>query len=264
MGVFLDNYAGEMEEHPFSPIDVFDFGKGYFDRLKPEAHGYASEIIKALHYGTEMPKRPGKMSEVRADQIKQRVAHVYEISRQMHKQEVMQRVWDSVDNRLGQLVYDNLFWNRTVKEIGQMGLQSLGWNLGSWKEVGGGAADLFRVGRGLGEAGVAKLRGRSTAEGLAKARENLTMKATYAIAYAPVVGLMGLVAQYLMTGKGPKSWSPRDVWHDAFFPHNGHGDERVSLPGYHMDAYKLTQGYWYGPGEASRPPLPSFWPRRTP
>jgi hypothetical protein len=256
MGVFLDNYATELQEHPFSPMDVFDFGKGYFDRLKPEWHSYAAEVVKALHYGEDMPEPPeGRWAQIRAEQIQQRVAHIYELSRQAQKQEVMQRVWDSVDNRLGQLVYDNLFWNRTMKEIGQMGLQSLGWNMGSWKEAGGGAADLFRVGRGLGEAGLAKLRGRSTAEGLAKARENTTMKASYVLAYAPVVGMMGLVAQYMMTHKLgnpltqglPKS--SRDWWYDAFFPHNGKGDERVSLPGYHMDAYKLTQGYGYGLGE---------------
>src|SRR5206468_1599241 len=28
------------------------------------------------------------------------------------KREVMGKLWDSVDNRMGELVYDNVFWNR--------------------------------------------------------------------------------------------------------------------------------------------------------
>ena len=29
----------------------------------------------------------------------------------------MASVWDSVDNRMGQLIYDNLFWHRTFKDL---------------------------------------------------------------------------------------------------------------------------------------------------
>ena len=40
------------------------------------------------------------------------------------------KVWDSTDNRLGQMVYDNLFWNKTVKDIALASVRSVGWNLG--------------------------------------------------------------------------------------------------------------------------------------
>lgn len=73
---------------------------------------------------------------------------------------IFARAWDSVDNRLGQLVYDNLFWNRYAKDIGMVMVQSLGWNLGSFREmafaipvlgvyvpVGGAVGDVARLGR---------------------------------------------------------------------------------------------------------------------
>jgi hypothetical protein len=52
--------------------------------------------------------------------------------------EAVQRAWDSVDNRMGQLVYDNLFWNRAVKDLAMASVRSVGWNLGSVREMGGG------------------------------------------------------------------------------------------------------------------------------
>jgi hypothetical protein len=49
---------------------------------------------------------------------------------------------DSVDNRMGQLVYDNLFWDRTLKDLMMISVQSVGWNLGTLRELGGAAVDL--------------------------------------------------------------------------------------------------------------------------
>jgi hypothetical protein len=52
------------------------------------------------------------------------------------------KAWDSVDNRMGQLVYDNLFWNRTAKDLAMASVRSVGWNLGTIREIPGGAIDL--------------------------------------------------------------------------------------------------------------------------
>lgn len=58
------------------------------------------------------------------------------------------KAWDSVDNRFGELVHDNLFWDRTYKDLAHIGFRSLGWNLGTFRELGGGAADATRFVRG--------------------------------------------------------------------------------------------------------------------
>lgn len=121
---------------------------------------------------------------------------------------VMARAWDSVDNRMGQVVYDNLFWSRTIKDLGMASVRSLGWNLGTIREVGGGAADL--------------LRGR------------WSHRAAYVVALPIAVGLLGALLMYLWTGHGPESLQ------DYFEPRTGRkdadgNDERVQLPSYMKD-----------------------------
>jgi hypothetical protein len=58
------------------------------------------------------------------------------------------RAWDSVDNRLGQLVYDNLFWDKTLKDLAMASVRSVGWNLGTIRELGGGTIDLGKAALG--------------------------------------------------------------------------------------------------------------------
>jgi hypothetical protein len=41
---------------------------------------------------------------------------------------VMARAWDSVENRMGQLTYNNLFWHRYLKDGLMASVRSVGWN----------------------------------------------------------------------------------------------------------------------------------------
>ena len=59
--------------------------------------------------------------------------------------EEMTQAWDSVDNRLGQLNYDNLFWNQYVKDVSMLAVRSVGWNLGSLREYGGAVVDAAAI-----------------------------------------------------------------------------------------------------------------------
>jgi hypothetical protein len=58
----------------------------------------------------------------------------------------MGKAWDSVDNRMGQLVYDNLFWKKAAKDLAMASVRSVGWNLGSLREIPGGAIDFAKAG----------------------------------------------------------------------------------------------------------------------
>jgi hypothetical protein len=40
----------------------------------------------------------------------------------------MQTAWDSIDNRFGQMVYDNLFWNKALRDVLMASTRSVGWN----------------------------------------------------------------------------------------------------------------------------------------
>ena len=132
------------------------------------------------------------------------------------------RIWDSVDNRLGQLAYDNLFWNKTMKDVGHIAVRSLGWNLGTLRELGGGALDL------------AKGRSIDTAAG-----KQFTDRAAYVVAMPLATAMMGATYMYLKTGKGPQQTK------DYFFPLTGGkdaqgGPERANMPGYFKDAYEWS------------------------
>jgi hypothetical protein len=122
--------------------------------------------------------------------------------------EAARTAWKSVDNRMGQLVYDTEFWNRTAKDLAMVSVRAVGWNVGTIREVGGGMADL--------------LRGR------------FTHRASYVVALPVAVGLYGAIYQYLMTGQGPGELK------DYFYPKTGRLDQdgnpdRVVLPSYMKD-----------------------------
>ena len=68
---------------------------------------------------------------------------------QEQRREAFAGAWDSVDNRMGQLVYDDLFWNRTVKDLMMITVQSVGWNLGTIRELAGAAGDTARYVRDI-------------------------------------------------------------------------------------------------------------------
>jgi hypothetical protein len=141
-------------------------------------------------------------------------------------------IWDSIDNRMGQLVYDNKFWNKTAKDIAHIALRAPGWDYGTIAEIGGGAADLARFKR----------------EQVGNMSQ-ITDKASYTIALAVGTAMIGGIYGYLM-GKPPEKLE------DYYFPQNELG-QRVVLPGYHKDVYN----YITAPGETLANkinPLPPF------
>lgn len=139
---------------------------------------------------------------------------------------------DSVDNRMGQLIYDNLFWNKITKDLAMASVRSVGWNLGTIRELGGGILDA--VGEG------AKL---ATGK-----QARVTPRMAYVIALPLMVGLMGALIQYLATGIAPGDPDesiPGDIgtWlEDIYNPRIGGIDRngkprRVLLPSYMKDVY---------------------------
>lgn len=138
--------------------------------------------------------------------------------------EALGRSWDSVDNRMGQLVYDNLFWNRAAKDLGMVSVRSLGWNIGTVRELGGGALDVARqpLRAVLGE------------------KVQLTHRAAYGIALPITAGWIGGVIMYLATGQTPQELK------DYFFPRTGrvlpNGEpERFNIPSYVKDVLETAK-----------------------
>ncbi len=138
------------------------------------------------------------------------------------------KAWDSVDNRMGQMVYENRFWNRTARDLTQIGIRSLGWNAGTWMEVGGGVVDAAK-----GAGSLAMGHG-----------PEFTHKMAYTMSMPVVTGMVGAMLSYLFTGEGPKELK------DYFFPRTGRKDKdgnevRLSLPSYIKDIYEMA----HAPGQ---------------
>lgn len=134
------------------------------------------------------------------------------------------KAWDSADNRMGQVVYDNLFWNKAAKDLAMASVRSLGWNLGTFREIGGGLIDAGKAGLKLATAN----------------RPEFTHRMAYTMALPIVAGIAGGMLHYAMTGKPPEELK------DYFFPKTGGVDEngresRVSLPTYMKDIYAYKE-----------------------
>jgi hypothetical protein len=132
---------------------------------------------------------------------------------------VAQKAWDSVDNRMGQLVYDNLFWNKVAKDLAMGSVRSLGWNLGTIREMGGGIVDTAKV-----------------PYNALKGNRVFTHRMAYTMALPILAGIIGGIYQYLRTGEPPSELK------DYYFPKTGgldkNGDSaRVSFPTYMKDVY---------------------------
>lgn len=132
---------------------------------------------------------------------------------------------DAVDDRMGQLVYDNLFISRTLKDLGMASVQSLGWNIGDVRLFGGGAVDAVKSLNDLRQ-------GKST---------EMSYRVAYVLAMPMVIGWYGAIYQYLHTGKYP-----------------GQGIEDQGLPGVLKDLYFPRNGGFDPNGQESRSTLASY------
>jgi hypothetical protein len=136
-----------------------------------------------------------------------------------------QRAWDVVDDRLGEVVYDNLFWNRTSKDVSHLLVQSVGWNWGTFRVLGGGAKDLAML----------PVRAFKEAFGRGDNEPPLSHRAAYMLGFITVTAVAGAILQKLLTGQNPESIE------DLIFPRTGELDEagrprRIAQPTYLKDA----------------------------
>jgi len=144
------------------------------------------------------------------------------------KRAALQKAYDSVENRMGQMTYDNINMNRTVKDLGLLGFRAFGWQLGKFRELGGGVGDYALAAKQLATTG----------------RFEMTHRMAYVPAMVMTYGAIGGLLTYLMTGKGAQTYQ------DYFQPPTGEKDAngnpvRMNLPGYLKDLI----GYYKHPVE---------------
>lgn len=135
----------------------------------------------------------------------------------------MSKIWDSVDNRFGQVVYDNLMWNRMGKDIAHLMIRSVGWNYGTVRELGGA---VFNVG---------EYKGLATGKGLG-------YKQSYTLALLGITGMMGYIMNAFYQGTTtPKIDGTIDLLYPATGKMNPDGSkERVYIKTYVHDMYAFA------------------------
>jgi hypothetical protein len=131
----------------------------------------------------------------------------------------LKSITDHHDNVFGQVIYDNWFWNRHVRDVATISMLSLGWNAGTWRAMGGAVKDVA---------------------GMAVGVKPVTYdRILTAITYPMTVATVGGAMTYIMTGK-----KPTDMM-DYFYPKTGQkdrygNDERMSIPGMHKEAFSVV------------------------
>lgn len=135
----------------------------------------------------------------------------------------VQGAWNSIDNRAGQYVYRNKFWNPYWKDAMHAMVRATGWTGGTIGEVGGGTLDFARMGRDV-------MKGQ---------KPTMTSRSWYTAALFLGAAWFGAVLQYALTGEGPKGI------HDLYYPRTGKknaegNDERLQLPTYMRDVTSWT------------------------
>lgn len=146
----------------------------------------------------------------------------------------------SVDNRYGEMAYNTLFWNRTIKDIAVANTLSLGWNLGFLREYGGGAMDIGQSATKKGSL-------------IQKARAGDLDRPLFVMFYTTQVMLYSGLLTWAMTGK-----TPEDLI-DYLYPKSGETDaqgkpERLNTPFYprefaaiskHIEHEGVASGLWH-------------------
>jgi len=160
---------------------------------------------------------PRQKLGVFADMAKRELLRLGPTSDAATTREAMRKAWDSVDNRMGQLVYDNLFYNRAVKDLALLTFRAYGWQLGKYREGLGAGVDVAKAARAL-------ARGE---------KPEFSHRMAYAMALPIMVGTLGGVVNYLFTGQQPQE-------KDWFMPRTGEQDQngnevRLNFPSYMKD-----------------------------
>ena len=125
-----------------------------------------------------------------------------------------QKIWNTIEYRMGQMTYDNIFWNKMLKDSLHFAIRSVAWNLGT---------------------GILAILGIAGAKDLLKGkREGSGYYAlSYWIASAMVTATANAMYQHLMTGKGPQE--PMDYLYPKNGGINSNGKPSRSIP---------LQSYW--------------------
>lgn len=138
------------------------------------------------------------------------------------REQLARKTWDFVEDRLGEMNFDNLFWNRTMKTALQLMFRSVTWKLGNLRASLGAVPE-------------------QATEVVSAARQRrvprLEPKMAWLLGQSVVTAALSTVIMKAATGKYPEE--PKDL----VFPRidKDDPDQRISTPTYWKDMVSLWE-----------------------
>lgn len=102
----------------------------------------ANELIMKPLFEIYIPRiKIGAFLYEMSNELVQRQAEL--ASGKLTRAELARNTWMSIENRFGEMNFDNLFWDRTFKSALQLVFRSVTWKVGALKNISGGIVDQF-------------------------------------------------------------------------------------------------------------------------
>ena len=133
------------------------------------------------------------------------------------RDEFARKLVDSMDNRFGEMVQDNLFWPRVVKQVMNVATVSVGWEYGSLRAFGLAGKDVMQ-------------------------KDVMALRARWVLGFTMMTAIQSSVYQYLKTGTAPqgKEWiTPSTGGKTTGAKGVAPEREMTLLPGYTKDALAI-------------------------
>lgn len=147
------------------------------------------------------------------------------------REELSRKTIDGIDNRLGEMNFDNLYWNKTFKTSMQFMLRSVTWKLGNIRQMGGAAPEqAIEFVNAIKE----------------NRRPNLSPKMAWLFGLSLTQVVLASVIQHMSLDDDDKDKEIKD-FKDIVAPRINSADnkERVVIPTY----YKDLLHFWHAPTE---------------
>ncbi len=136
-----------------------------------------------------------------------------------------QQIWNRVDSRLGQVVYDRMFMHNVTKNIAQMLIRAPGWTGGTILEVGGGMKDLIAYAKDV---------------AMGKKPQGISDRAAYTLSMLVTTAVANALLTALFTGSAPDNWKDLVAFRTGNLDEHGL-PERFMLPTYMKDVYAYSK-----------------------
>lgn len=165
-------------------------------------------------------------------------------------QRVAGNISSMIDNRFGEMVYDNKFWNSYAKTAGQLAFRAMGFNYGALDTIAVGSKEIGKAIIGRPDRLAVPKYNPTTKMMEDTEIKQFGSKASALIGMAMFTALAGAFIMGLEGTLDDKSWTP----YDLLYPKLANGT-RIKLPSHMNNAYE----FYNHPGESFRNRVNGMW-----